>query len=661
MRYSMLGKTGMKVSTLGFGCMRLPMKAGKVDRELSTPMLRKAVDMGVNFFDSAVMYCNGDSQAAIGDALKGIREKVFLSTKNPAAHAKPDDWWRIMEDSLRLLQTDYIDLYNQHGIGWETFVKHLDPDKGGRVKEFIKAKEQGLIRHIGFSFHDSPESLIKLVDTGIFENVILQYNLLDQANADAIQYAHEKGMGVVVMGPVGGGRLGLASDQIVELTKGAAKSTVEAALRFVWAHPGVNVALSGMETMAMLEQNVDIALHGGPFTKDQLKGLNSLVEERKKKSGLYCTACRYCMPACEQGVKIPENLELLNQAKIFGLAKAAQERYNWLEVKAVECINCGKCVMLCPQKIQIPEKLRETALLLDPAAGSVVCDASVKELKPDGSFQMSLRLFNFSDKPRDVDIKLSSDTGMQFDNPEIHIPGLKDMGRKTVTVQGKIPVAGGRCCCSAEITYDGKQHILDKVYDCIVVTKGVSNNWASGSWHSAQAKPEDFSNMADVAVKHGLRFKLEYDDFSTALYTDVKDDFLFKSREEVNKGSLCDGLEVYLDGRPPKSIGKSAYEKGVYQVMMYPGTPGTHPAFYSSSQGIEKLTVTSEQTSQGYRIKAVVPFASFCVDPGKPLKIGFDIGVNSADETGNRIGQFIFAGTKNNWRDASTWIEAWLI
>ena len=365
MRYSILGNTGLRVSSLGFGCMRLPMKNDLVDRDQAIPLLHRAVELGINFFDTAIGYCNADSQAALGEAMQGMREKVVLSTKNHLSDASDDAWWQALENSLRLLRTDHLDLYHLHGINWRLFQTHLDPAKGGKARLLLKAKEQGLVKHIGFSFHDAPENLPKLIDTGLFENVILQYNLLDQRNVTVMNYAREKGLGVVIMGPIGGGRLGLPSETIADLTQGAAKSTPEAALRFVWAHPAVHVALSGMTNLTELEQNVAIAKHSGPFTAEQLAALNSAITARKTKSGLYCSACRYCIPACAAGVNIPENLVILNEWLILGLKDNARNRYAKLTGKASDCIRCGECMPLCPQKIQIPDKLREVSALLD--------------------------------------------------------------------------------------------------------------------------------------------------------------------------------------------------------------------------------------------------------------------------------------------------------
>lgn len=665
MRYTTYGNTGMRVSALGFGCMRLPMKGATVDRDKSTPMLLRAHELGVNFFDTAIGYCNGDSQAAVGEALEPIRSKVIISTKNHNHTAKPGEWRRHLEDSLRFLRTDYIDIYNHHGIQWNTFVELLDPTKGGLLAHMIKAKEEGLLRHVGFSFHDAPESLRKLVDTGYFESVILQYNLLDQGNADVMMHAHRKGLGIVVMGPVGGGRLGLPSEHISDLTGGAAKSTPEAALRFVWAHPGVNVALSGMETVEMLEQNVAIASNTTPFTSEQVDALNRLVEERKKKSGLYCTACKYCMPACAVGVSIPEQLDLLNLAKIYGFTGQAKERYNstWaVRVKARECSACRKCVEKCPQNIDIPARMREVITLLDPQAGTVVVETAVENVKADGSFGVAVRTHSLADEPRTVGVKLSGRDGAEFKPPRLEFDAIPAFGRRTRLSAGVIPPTSRHIDFGLEVTRDGATDQIDKHYEFVLLHKGLADSWEGGQWHEAAPKEEQFSSAKQTAVKHGLRFKLSYDGTGILLLADVRDDFLFPSTL-ANKGQLVDGLELFLDGRVPSKVGGTQYGDNVFQIGLYPGTPGSCPAFYNvcNTTTDVPMEISSERTAQGYRIRARVPFSSFCATTGIPEKIGFDLAANTADSTGNRIAQYAWAGGPDNWQNAGNFREVWLV
>ena len=269
MIYRTLGRTGLKVSQLGFGAMRLPMTEvdGKkvVDRELSTPMIHRAFEAGLNYIDTAVGYCDEDSQRAVGAALKGWRDKIVVSTKNHYYGEDESEWWAHLEHSLERLAVDYIDIYNHHGINWERYENNVEP----RVSKWmLKAKDQGLIRHICTSFHDSNEALMKLVDTGYVESITLQYNLLYRDLEEGIAYAKENNVGVVVMGPVAGGRLAGPSDVLTGLVPGIER-VPELALRFVLSNPNVTVALSGMGTMQMVEENTAIAADAISLTADE--------------------------------------------------------------------------------------------------------------------------------------------------------------------------------------------------------------------------------------------------------------------------------------------------------------------------------------------------------------------------------------------------------
>lgn len=201
MIYRELGKTGYKVSQLGFGAMHLPMKEVNgtqvVDRELAIPMIHRAFEAGLNYIDTAVGYCNEDSQRVVGEALKGWREKIVVSTKNHYYGEDESAWWTNLENSLQRLDVQYIDIYNHHGINWERYVNAVEP----RISKWMqKAKDQGLIKHICTSFHDTNEALVKLIDTGYVESITLQYNLLNRALEEGIAHAKAKGVGIVVMG-----------------------------------------------------------------------------------------------------------------------------------------------------------------------------------------------------------------------------------------------------------------------------------------------------------------------------------------------------------------------------------------------------------------------------------------------------------------------------
>lgn len=366
MIYRELGRTGLKVSQLGFGAMRLPMKdAGDkkiVDDEKAIPMIHRAFEAGVNYIDTAVMYCAHDSQRAVGEALKGWRDKIVVSTKNHYFGDDEGEWRKNLEDSLRLLQVDCIDIYNNHGMNWKTkWNESLEP----RICKWMeKARDEGLIKHICCSFHDDSDALMKLVDTGFYESFTVQYNLLDRKLEEGIAYANEKGMGVVVMGPVGGGRLGNHSEVLADLVPGIER-VPELAMRFVLSNPNVTVALSGMSTMEHVEENVEICSDEISLSDDDQKAIEEHLQRMQDMAKLYCTGCNYCMP-CPQEVAIPKIFERYNMGRVYGLWDVARKQYNRIGTnkwdkgnKADACNECGACESKCPQNIPIRKQLKE--------------------------------------------------------------------------------------------------------------------------------------------------------------------------------------------------------------------------------------------------------------------------------------------------------------
>lgn len=373
MIYRPLGKTGINISSLGFGCMRLPMiekgEAKEVDQKRVDAMLRKAYELGVNYFDTAWFYNDFLSEAAVGKAIKSFREKIYLSTKCPSHLVKkPGDYTEFLHKQLKRLDTDYIDLYHFHGVSYEGFLK-IDEETGW-LEEAKKAKEAGLIRHIAFSFHDKPENMIKLIDMGHFESVLCQYNLIDQANAEAISYASEKGLGVIVMGPLGGGRVsGLPVELTKELNIGV-QSSVELALRFVFSNPHIDCALSGMENMDMVEENVIHSEERSDLAPSEVAALKTVMEKNIKLSDLYCTGCNYCMP-CPFEVNIPHIFKMMNYYRVYNIKDFALKGYaeigtnQWVKGnRADACTDCGVCETKCPQKIEIRKQLKESHLTL---------------------------------------------------------------------------------------------------------------------------------------------------------------------------------------------------------------------------------------------------------------------------------------------------------
>lgn len=369
MQYTEFGRTGIRVSRLGFGCMRFPSREidGKkvFDEEESIRMMHRAMELGVNYFDTAPGYCEKQSEIIVGKALKGRRDKVYLSTKYPSEEASGDDLERKLETSLKKLDTDYIDFYHMWGISLKTFVERLDtPD--GPMARARKLRDAGVIRHISFSFHDAPENMIEIIKRGggVFASVLCQYNLLDRANEGAIAYAHEQGLGVTIMGPVGGGRLGAPSKVIQDLLPGKVQSSAEMALRFVMNNKNVNIALSGMSSMDMVEENAAVASNMEPLTQEEEARIAASLEENRRLADLYCTGCNYCMP-CPKGINIPEIFKMMNYHRVYGLTQFARENYArigkdpWLNFQnAAACVQCGACEKKCPQHLHIREQLR---------------------------------------------------------------------------------------------------------------------------------------------------------------------------------------------------------------------------------------------------------------------------------------------------------------
>jgi len=391
MIYRDFGNTGKKISALGFGCMRLPGKkiseqsgedkgtnrnvlwcfdenedpdAWIIDEEKSIPLLKAAYDAGINYFDTAHFYSHYKNQAMLGKAVKLMeRDKVMVSTKIPLEEVNcTADFRRMLDLQLGLLDMDYIDFYHFHGINKQPFDEKIIGY--GLKKEVQKAIDEGIIKHISFSFHGDIDDIPHIVETfEIFSSVLLQYNLLDRAHERNIDYLAEKGLGVVVMGPVAGGRLSLPSELSGKLL-GTSYSTPELALRFVLGNKNVSCALSGMEDLKMLEENLKIADMKVPMTEDDFKKATLMMEETKKFSDLYCTGCQYCLP-CPKEINIPHIFNAYTYHNVYGLSVQARNMWNEKNGAAVsECINCGACAEKCPQKIEIPEKLKEVESVL---------------------------------------------------------------------------------------------------------------------------------------------------------------------------------------------------------------------------------------------------------------------------------------------------------
>jgi predicted aldo/keto reductase-like oxidoreductase len=379
MQYRTFGKSGRQVSILGFGAMRVPTHEDRTaDLEQAVPLLRKGLDLGINYIDTAHGYCEGTSEVAVGQAVKGYeRAALTITTKVPAGDAEKAggaNWRERLDLSLGRLDT-YIDFILFHGLKWEAFQNFVS-QPGGALEAARKAQAEGLVKHIGFSSHDTADNVIRLIDTGEFEAMLVQYNFLDRHNEPAIARAHAAGMGVSIMGPIAGGRLAMAGAVGDGHSPMQIKSS-ELALRFVWDNPAVSVALSGMTNGEQVEENSAAAGRMEILSAAEQSQIRALFEQNQKLADLYCTGCGYCLP-CPNEVQIPENFRYMNWHRVWGMTEEAKAAYGKLSAeggwtpwtgpikgkKAEDCIQCGECEAKCPQNIPIVEQLQEVARVL---------------------------------------------------------------------------------------------------------------------------------------------------------------------------------------------------------------------------------------------------------------------------------------------------------
>jgi predicted aldo/keto reductase-like oxidoreductase len=378
MLYRKIGKTGVEVSVLGFGCMRLPILNGNVeqiDEKLATEMIEYAIDNGVNYFDTAFPYHSsaftkgGMSEVFVGKALKNHRNKINLATKLPTwLLNSSDDMDRLLDLQLERLQTDHIDFYLLHRLQVSTW----DIVKKYNAFKFLEAAiGDGRIKYAGFSFHDEFPIFKEIVDAYDWSFCQIQYNYMDenyQAGKAGLKYAGDKGIGVIIMEPLRGG--GLANNVPPDIEKVWDKavikrSPVEWALRFIWNNPEVSTVLSGMTQMQHVVDNVQFANEGyaDSLTKQELEIIDEVKSIYQTRYKVNCTACQYCMP-CPKGVNIPVNFSHLNNLALYKNTTMAKYQYDIFvsdPQKAKSCVECGKCEEKCPQNIAIRESLKEVA------------------------------------------------------------------------------------------------------------------------------------------------------------------------------------------------------------------------------------------------------------------------------------------------------------
>lgn len=376
MQYRTFGKLDWQVSALGFGAMRLPIdgdEASDIDEAKATKMLHYAIDHGVNYVDTAYPYHGGESENVVGRALKGgYRDKVKLATKLPCWKVEEaSDFDRFLNEQLEKLQTDHIDFYLLHALSKKHWPKVRDLDVFTWAESAIA---DGRIRHLGFSFHDDYPVFKEIVDAyDRWTFCQIQYNYMDikhQAGRRGLRYAASKGLAVVIMEPLLGGRLVDPPEPIEEIWNQAEhqRTAVDWALQWLWDQPEVSVVLSGMSTLQHVKDNVTYAAESGisKLTMEELELFEQVRQEYSKLSPIPCTQCEYCLP-CPNGVNIPRNFEIYNQSAMYDKLDIARTTYTqWFaeDQRAMNCIQCHECEEKCPQNIAIADWMPKVDELL---------------------------------------------------------------------------------------------------------------------------------------------------------------------------------------------------------------------------------------------------------------------------------------------------------
>lgn len=358
---------GLKLSRLGFGCMRfLKGEDGQIDQQKVNDMIDLAIANGVNYFDTAYPYLDGKSEIALAEALKKYpRDSYFLADKFPG-HSLPGpiDNIGLLNVSLKKCNTDYFDFYLLHNIT-EWSVKIYESEEYHIIPDIKKMKDEGKIRHFGFSFHGGPDLLEEFLNRheGLFEFVQIQCNYLDWTLQDAkrkYDIITKHGLGVWIMEPCRGGKLAVLSEENHEKLKAFDEKASDAsyAFRFLQGLEGIKVILSGMNEVFQVEDNLNTFKEYKPLSEEEKSVLFEIAESLKK--GVPCTGCRYCCDGCPMGLNIPYLLECYNDMK-YTSSMAPGMRLDGLDEdkKPAACIGCGQCSHACPQHIDVPSVLAE--------------------------------------------------------------------------------------------------------------------------------------------------------------------------------------------------------------------------------------------------------------------------------------------------------------
>lgn len=355
---------GLKVSALGYGCMRLPTKGGHIDEPETEKLFMRAYEAGINYFDTAYPYHNMESEPFVGRFFSRLpRDTFYLATKFPSwKPATLEEAKDIFEFQMKNLRTDHIDFYLIHALNQERWDKINELGIPQLLEEY---QRQGRITKLGFSFHDSYEVFEKIIRSRKWDFCQIQFNYMDtqiQAGEKGLRLAQELDIGVVVMEPVKGGALAKLPREVAAPFRALSPNDSDAAwaLRFVADYENVKVILSGMTTLGQLEDNLYTLSEPKPLSEAEREAVGSVVEALRSRTNNGCTGCRYCMP-CPNGVNIPEMFHIWNEHARYKSDMSAKNAYLFVpkEERADQCIACGACLSMCPQGIDIPGDLRK--------------------------------------------------------------------------------------------------------------------------------------------------------------------------------------------------------------------------------------------------------------------------------------------------------------
>lgn len=368
-----------ELSILGFGCMRFNKDKKEVEREVM-----HAINSGINYFDTAYMYHK--SEEILGQVLyqNNVRDKVRIATKVPPFLIKNiDKLDKIFDEQLNRLKTDYIDYYLIHMLTEENIWDNLV--QKGIVNWIEEKKKQGKIKNIGFSYHGGKEDFIKIIDSFSWDFCMIQYNYMDenhQAGKAGLQYAYKKNIPVFVMEPLRGGNLvNKLPKEIIKIFKEKDKkrSSANWAFRWIWNHEEVTTVLSGMNSMDMLQENIEIASSSNisELSEEELEMFREIKQILKKKVKVPCTSCNYCISSCPVNVDIPTCFNCYNNIEIDGFINSLREYIMQTKMKKISsnasiCINCKRCEKHCPQNIDISNELKSVSKKMEGFSYKVI-------------------------------------------------------------------------------------------------------------------------------------------------------------------------------------------------------------------------------------------------------------------------------------------------